>query len=223
LLAPHSIIWQSVQDWPSLPADECHLWQCNLHDFPAQPDLLNVAEQQRWRSITQPQTAQRFCATRTILRQLLGHYLSCDPEHVRIQLGTQGKPELAATPQPLFFNLSHTADIAVLAFYVAAPIGIDVEQPRPVSAIRRIAERVFDSNERHYLQAAGDDPDIFLRLWVRHEARQKCLGLGLLQAAPATPPLDFFAGTWGNRVQLSLAWVAQPITPKLHFFSHQTP
>ncbi len=215
---PRKIIWQSVHAWPSPGAGECHLWQLDLASFPTQPALLDAAEQVRWRRIRQPQAARRFCAARTALRQLLGHYLHCEPAAVAIRLGAQGKPELAAASSPVWFNLSHTADIAVLAFYTAGPVGIDVEQPRSVSAVRRIAERVFAASELSDLQAAGEDPQMFLRLWVRCEARQKCRGLGLLQKASEPVALDFFAGTWGNGLQLGLAWVSRPVSPRLHFF-----
>ena len=212
------VVWQPAGAWRPLATGECHLWQLDLTRFPAQSAVLDAEEQIRWLSMTQPQAAQRFCATRTALRQLLGHYLCCNPADVAIRLGAQGKPELATTSQSLFFNLSHTADVALLAFCSVGPIGVDVERSRNLSGIRRVAERVFNADEVRCLREAGDDPQVFLRLWVRYEARQKCLGLGLLQKTLAPVTLDFFAGTWGDGWQLGLAWFSQPVKPELHFF-----
>ena len=210
----HKVVWQSVDIWPQLGAGQCHIWQLDLAGFTGQPAMLDAAERSRWRSITQPQAADRFCATRTALRQLLGHYLCCDPAAVPIRLGTCGKPTLAVESQPLFFNLSHTAQVAVLACYAVGAVGIDVERPRSVTAARRIAERVFPAAGRH----DADDPQVFLRQWVQHEARQKCLGLGLLDKIPQPVALDFFAGTWDAGWQLGLAWIPQPVLPDLCFF-----
>ncbi|MEM6405505.1 MAG: 4'-phosphopantetheinyl transferase superfamily protein [Pseudomonadota bacterium] len=217
LPVPRQIVWQPVSDWPTLTTGECHLWQLDLASFPGQPALLDDAEQKRWQGI-KPPAARRFCVTRTALRQLLGHYLCCEPAEVAIRLGAQGKPELTTASQPLFFNLSHSAEVAVLAFYATGPVGVDVERPRRISAVPQTAKRIFAAPECDYLHRSGDDPHVFLRLWVRHEARQKCLGLGLLQTIPEPVALDYFAGTWSNGLQLGLAWASQTVPPELHFF-----
>ena len=216
---PRLISWQTIEDIPTLSATDLHVWQIDLARYPGHPDVLDNAERTRWQTMQDPGAAQRFCATRSALRHLLGAYLDCAPAAVSIQLGLHGKPELASPTRPLFFNLSHTGDTAVVACHTGSPVGIDIEQFRPSSGpVRSIAERVFNSAYIATLQAADYDPAVFLRLWVQWEAQQKCLGLGLLMRDNDPPPLGFFAGEW-RLGQLCVAWIRTNHQPTIKFFT----
>lgn len=92
------------------------------------------------------------------LRPVLATYLGEDPERIRLARGKHGKPRLAEVSPRLEFNLSHSGDLVLVAVSGEFEVGVDVERVRP---------------------KRGEG---FYRRWARHEARVKCLGLGLLRA-----------------------------------------
>jgi 4'-phosphopantetheinyl transferase len=133
---------------------------------------------------------------RELLRGLLGSYLQRDPAELRFVLGPHGKPLLTGFAG-VGFNLSHSGSLALFAFTAGELVGVDVEvlarrgAPRDVLPV---AARVFGGEVARGLEAL--EPHArqreFLRLWVRHEAVLKCLGVGLLGreggAAPGRGP-----------------------------------
>lgn len=94
-----------------------------------------------------------------------------------------GKPYLEGNP--LFFNLSHSREIAVLAV-CEREVGIDVEKlvPRSYGGIlRRCSER-----ERAEIRTPND----FLTHWTVKESFVKYLGLSIAEEWKA---LEYFGGT----------------------------
>ncbi len=119
--------------------------------------------------------------SRELLRSLLGGYLGLDPETLGLTIGTHGKPELQTPGPALSFNLSHSGPTALYAFAADCPVGVDVELARrPLDAVA-VAARALGEQEARRLAAMEPSrrQEQFLRSWVRHEARVKCLGLGL--------------------------------------------
>src|SRR5438477_5745599 len=60
----------------------------------------------------------RFIAARAALRILLGRYLHVPGEEISFEYGPKGKPYLRSTenPERLQFKVSHSADLALVAF-----------------------------------------------------------------------------------------------------------
>src|ERR1700722_9480355 len=87
----------------------------------------------------------RFVVARGVLRELLGRYLQQSPESLAFSYGPHGKPALSGeyASSGLWFNLSHSAGLAVYAIARERNLGIDVEHIRPESAGDEIAERFF--------------------------------------------------------------------------------
>ena len=181
----HSPNWHPVQQPPPPGSDEIHLWHASLAALPCAPDRLASEEQARLERLAEPAARRAFCAARTLLRRLLGGYLGCAPEAVRIRLDAQGRPHLA--DPALDFNLSHAGGQLLLAFSRGRRVGVDCEALRPVQGMARIARRLFDAEERGHWERNGTSPEGFFRAWTRLEARQKCLGEGLFarRVAPA--------------------------------------
>lgn len=96
------------------------------------------------------------------LRQVLARYLDLTPEEVELTVDEHGKPHLV--DGQLHFNLSHSGALALIAVCGDREVGVDVERLRPKR------------------QAA------FYRRWACHEARVKCLGIGLGAALPPDSP-----------------------------------
>ena len=92
-----------------------------------------------------------------------------------ILVAPRGKPYFEESS--LHFSISHTKDHA---FCVLShrPVGIDAEEKdRRVNL--RLAEKILSEPERARFDAAEDQPDALLRLWVLKEAAAKLTGEGL--------------------------------------------
>jgi phosphopantetheinyl transferase len=133
----------------------------------------------------------RFIVAHAGLRRCLGRALDCAPEAVHFRQGPGGKPELSPESsgrQPLFFNLSHSPTVALVAWGVA-PLGVDVEDVDPQRAA-------------------------FTSAWTRKEALLKALGAGLSRD-PAS--IDLIAslhseGAWSwVDPQTGVSWMIQEL------------
>lgn len=126
-------------------------------------------------------------AARRALREILGAYLRQDPDAVALTSGESGKPELATSPPPLSFNLSHSAGLALVAIAAGeTAIGVDVERLRPRRDLARLAARWLPEADAVAVAAAsdGEREEVFHTAWTRHEARTKCTGTGLSGPSP---------------------------------------
>jgi len=136
---------------------------------------------------------RRYTVGRAALRTLLGRYLGVEPRAVAFRYGRNEKPYLAdgsapAGDPPLWFNLSNSAELAVVAFGTSAELGVDVEALRAMPDALAIAERFFSAAEREALAAvpAAELDRAFFRCWTRKEAYLKAVGTGI------TVPLHAF-------------------------------
>ena len=84
-----------------------------------------------------------------------------------------GKPYFTALPR-LFFSISHSGAYWVCA-YAGEPVGIDLQEHRPLSRAGRIAERCFHGREREYLASGGS----FYDVWAAKESYVKYTGEGI--------------------------------------------
>jgi len=82
---------------------------------------------------------------------------------------------------PLYFNVSHSEDLALIAFAYRREVGIDVEWVKPIREMQQIAERYFCPSERELLRRTRTDmqPTLFHQYWTRKEALVKATGDGL--------------------------------------------
>src|SRR5262249_20133919 len=128
-----------------------------------------------------------FIAARGVLRCLLGGYLNRHPGRVQFRYGARGKPALEPDAG-IEFNLAHSGGLAVLAFASGCPIGVDLEQIRPIPELREIAARFFCAEEAAEIASlpSGERQRSFFRCWTRKEAYIKATGDGL------SAPLDQF-------------------------------
>jgi len=124
------------------------------------------------------------------LQRVLSRYLGLPAAEIRLLGGAHGKPRLADPGGDLRFNLSHSGTLALVAISRGREVGVDVEQTKPGRDFPALAERALDPGDAEAVRAAsGDDQArIFYELWTRHEARLKCLGVGLTGAAPRPAP-----------------------------------
>jgi 4'-phosphopantetheinyl transferase len=173
--------WTPGPPRPHLPDRALHVWRADLHACSQElAQLLTHDERARAARLLSPSQQQLWSRARGLLRMLLARYLRQQPQHVRLTVSQHGKPQL---PQrQLMFNLSHSASLALYAFSRTAAVGVDVESAnRPIHEAA-IAERMLGAQHAQRLRALADPAARtreFLRLWTRHEAQLKCIGIGI--------------------------------------------
>jgi 4'-phosphopantetheinyl transferase len=175
------------------------------------------SEVQRYRSVLSPDEIkradrfhfekhrQRFTTARAAMRQILGGYTDLPAGQLAFSYGAKGKPELSGAKESsgIRFNLSHSANVGLLAVTRGLTVGVDVELINFEFASDEIAERFFSANEVRRLRALApaQKTDGFFACWTRKEAYIKALGEGL------SVPLDNFEVAFGPGVPPALLQV----------------
>jgi 4'-phosphopantetheinyl transferase len=139
---------------------------------------LSPEEHRRAEDLAAP-SARKFVVARGILRDLLSGFTGTPAQKLRFEYGDAGKPSLA--DHDINFNVSHSADIGLFAFAPDRPVGVDVENERPVRRLLDVAQRFMTEDEvRSLATTAPENRDAsFLRSWVTREARLKAQGKGV--------------------------------------------
>ncbi len=150
------------------------------------PELADLAgeEQARAARFVRPRDRRRFVRCRWALRQILGGILGEPPASLRFSATGKGKPELdtgGAGGPSLHFNVSHSAELALIAVDWNRELGVDLERMRGFTEAGRIVESFFSPAEQATFAAIPDESKetAFVRGWVRKEAILKALGVGL--------------------------------------------
>ncbi|MFL5832748.1 MAG: 4'-phosphopantetheinyl transferase family protein [Solirubrobacterales bacterium] len=181
--------WPPGPSRPPRPAAELHVWRAGL-DAAGWPGIegLPASERERAAQMRRPGAAARWVGARWALRGVLGLYLDEEPESVAIALDRDGKPRLEEAPERLRFNLSHSGGIALIALGVEHQVGVDVEEVEPNRDLLALAERALGPADVEAVRSAppAERAEEFHQRWARHEARLKCLGVGIFRDAP--PP-----------------------------------
>jgi 4'-phosphopantetheinyl transferase len=210
--------------WPAsaiptaISADEVHLWAWPLSpdDLSAHSEILDAAELQRMYSFHFAPDRERYAVAHANLRRILGGYLNQPAKKISFHANRFGKPELAGEASSLTFSLSHSHSIAVLAVAHELPVGVDVEEVRPIEP--EVAATHFSASELSDLSGLQGDAwlDGFYRCWTRKEAILKAEGVGLHRALdsfdvallPARP-----AELLRTRVRFLYPWRLYDVSP----------
>jgi 4'-phosphopantetheinyl transferase len=177
-----------------LAQDEVHLWRVELHAVAQAEErwqqVLSEDERARAARFHFLRDRQYFSATRAVLRMILGSYFDDDPKKLTFRYSDNEKPSLnpASCGRQIEFNVSHSGDIALLAFAQGRAVGVDVEKVRSDFEHEAIARRFFSEQEQLQLAALLPEERYsgFFRCWTRKEAYIKAQGVGL------SLPLDQF-------------------------------
>jgi 4'-phosphopantetheinyl transferase len=135
-----------------------------------------------------PILARRFVVARGILRTLLSGFTGTAAGKLRFTYGTSGKPSLA--DHGIHFNISHSAELGLFAFAPDRPVGVDVENERPVRRLLDVAQRFMSEEEIRTLAATAPEARdaAFLKSWVVREARLKAEGKGVWSGSDGVKP-----------------------------------
>jgi 4'-phosphopantetheinyl transferase len=176
----------ATRGWNILPGD-VHIWWAELDTLKLrQPEfekLLSSDESKQARRFRRPQDRWRFVARRAIRKTILGAYLECQADQVRIDHSAFGHPRLmpAEGESRLSFTTSHSHGVAVLALTTHGRIGIDIERLRPIPEASAIVGEHFTPREcDDFERLPNSQRDaLFLAIWTAKEALVKALGVGL--------------------------------------------
>jgi 4'-phosphopantetheinyl transferase len=175
--------WAPGPERPLLADGEVHVWRADLESVAEEVcSTLSDDELARGARFVREDDGRRWRRSRAVLRSLLGRYLDLEAGSLCFGEGAHGKLELIDPADTrLSFNLSHSGRTALYAFATSNAVGVDIEGPRRAFDALAIAARELDSDEAQRLRALApsEREREFLRSWVRHEARLKCLGIGL--------------------------------------------
>jgi 4'-phosphopantetheinyl transferase len=214
-----SLTWPASTVRGTIAPDEVHLWAWT--PLPATGDLsvylevLDRQELERMHRFHFASLRESYAVHHGNLRRILAAYLNRPPQAIGFRANRFGKPELAEETT-LHFSLSHSRSVAVLAVAHGQPLGVDVEDVRPIEP--DVAEAHFSARELSDLRQLQGDAWLrgFYRCWTSKEAILKAEGVGLHRALdsfdvallPGQPP-----ELRGTREPFSYPWKLHNLSP----------
>lgn len=195
-----------------LACDAVHSWCVRLDVSPETSAglyaTLTSDERNRSARLRFERDRRRFTVAHGVLRDLLGRYLGTHPGQIRFVYNAFGKPRLGPEfGSRLRFNLSHSADLALIAIAADADIGVDLEYIRAQPDYAEIARRFFSAAEVDHLHRLPSHlhTQAFFGCWTKKEAYVKACGEGLaipltsfsvpLTTGPAHTPVDLYGAS----------------------------
>src|ERR1041385_3712084 len=169
----------------ALGEKEVHIWRTSL-DLPTTiaehlRQFLSADELARAGRFHFERDRRHFIVARGCLRAILSRYLKTPAAEIEFIYGVNGKPQLAGSSlhsQPLYFNLAHSADLALYGFTRIGELGVDLEFIRTDFTGDEIANRFFSPGEVACLNAVPAElrHEAFYNCWTRKEAFIKATG-----------------------------------------------
>lgn len=160
---------------------------------------LTADEIKRASSFRHADDASRWAFCRSTLRRTLGELLGHAPNDVPVATRENGKPCLSRPFDYLHFNLSHCAELALIAIGMDGPVGIDVEPSARAKDLLGCEDSFCHPDEIAELPASENERATrLLELWTAKEALLKALGTGL-----AHPPESIRLHLDGAKIRVS--------------------
>jgi 4'-phosphopantetheinyl transferase len=178
--------WRTTPALPLAP-NEVHVWRVALRaaDPSALLSVLSADEQARANRFMFDHDRSAFIVAHGTLRRILSDYLNVAPESLAFVVGPFGKPSISGSrgTAGLEFNLSHSADLALIAVSRAGPVGVDIERLDSHVEHLDLAEQFFSPAERIALRSLPSElrarTEGFFNAWTRKEAYLKATGHGI--------------------------------------------
>jgi 4'-phosphopantetheinyl transferase len=174
----------------TLETNEVHVWRIALADEVLADrywNLLSDDERARAERFYRRAHRDRYVVAHGALRRIIASYVGERPDRLTFTAGEHGKPMLvagsSASRSGIEFNLSHSADLALLAVARGRAVGVDLEQWSEETEHLEVAERFFSPVERAALKAMSAERRHvvagFFAAWSRKEAYLKATGHGI--------------------------------------------
>ena len=131
-----------------LADNEVHIWSVDasrvgselIADYRA---LMSTQELERNDRYQVEHARQTDCIARALVRTVLSRYINKAATDWIFVKSEHGKPELANSPKPLRFNLSHSGGYIVCAVSWEKDVGVDIENIQRKNDVLAIADRFF--------------------------------------------------------------------------------
>ncbi|MCX6356946.1 MAG: 4'-phosphopantetheinyl transferase superfamily protein [Candidatus Aureabacteria bacterium] len=139
---------------------------------------LPEAKQAAIKKFVKRHDTQRALVSEILIRSIICRTLKMKNSEIEYVYNNYGKPSLKNRPD-FYFNLSHSGEWAVCTVD-KEPIGIDVEQIRPIEAID-LGKRFFSKGEYDDLLKRSESTRLryFYDLWTLKESYIKAWGKGI--------------------------------------------
>ncbi|MFV5440919.1 4'-phosphopantetheinyl transferase superfamily protein [Acinetobacter oleivorans] len=129
-----------------------------------------------------PKAARLFLISRVLVKTVLADKLGISPHQVNIQLHPNGKPFVQGS-KAVYFNLTHSADVIILAVTEEGEIGVDIEQVDREFEWMRVDSVLAPIEIEWIKENELTDPfsvyQRFFQIWTLKEAYIKCTGEGM--------------------------------------------
>ena len=147
-------------------------------------NILSNSEKRKFRRLLLESDRHRYLVSHTLLRKVLSYTVGGEVEPGRwlFTRNKYGKPAVDTKAQlpNLYFNLSHSGRLAVVAVSLTCPVGVDIEPViRTIDAEAHL-DAVMSTGERAWLKSCpitlrGEN---LTRIWTVKEAYAKLIGKG---------------------------------------------
>jgi 4'-phosphopantetheinyl transferase len=176
--------WQQPKDHPVLKGNDVHVWRVQMEESDKivgeLAELLSAKERGRFAQFKFATDRDGHTVVRGRLRQLIGKYLNVPARELIFEYAAHGKPFLPDYLE-LKFNVSHSGNLALIAFTLDQEIGVDLEVTDRSFAVDTIVSRFFSPQEIPVILGCPErqQHNAFYRAWTRKEAIIKAHGDGL--------------------------------------------
>jgi 4'-phosphopantetheinyl transferase len=175
----------SQLNFPELSINKVHIFYADTSaldniDRELTDNWLDQSEQNKVEKLHFLRDKTLYQLSHYMLRWVLSQYLNMQPQQIEFDTNQYGKPSVKGCNK-LFFNLSHTNGVSVIALSKNKTIGIDVEKINPKIEVNSIADNFFHPNEVKQLNqlSQNERPSAFYKIWTLKEAYIKAKGMGL--------------------------------------------
>jgi 4'-phosphopantetheinyl transferase len=167
--------------------DDIHVLQVDF-DFEMQLhdtlfDVMSDDERHRASRFVRYPDAIRFAVCRSVLRNCLSAAIGQSAHLIRFVSSASGRPSLYAdrTIATIDFNVSHSEDLALIAWSGTRRVGVDIESHRGALNWESQIPSVFGTADMLQFTAAtpAQRRGLFFDIWVAKEALLKADGVGI--------------------------------------------
>ncbi len=166
---------------------DVHLWKyCinnNDNDISKSVELLSKEEILRIKRLPSEEDRSRLARVRIFVRDILARYTHLPPQEIQFISNTYQRPLIRTrhSHPPIYFNLSHRKDYALLAISNVSHLGVDIEEIKDIEKMAPFVSDYFSPPEKKRIFAEkkrADRLSLLFTIWTMKEALFKSLATG---------------------------------------------